>query len=157
MILSKLLVNHLQFMSAQSTVKAGWAMFGIGAFTALAGGASYTLHLKYYDLSWEMRDALRDEYNWSIDRPGFEPDERAKYLSNAYNFYDEKHEFCEDLGIGLLSAGGGMMVVSIPILSAGYGMKNNIHKYYNKTPNSHPVFTLNLQSSKNGIGLAFNF
>ena len=144
-----------RYLRAQSCIKAGWAMFGIGAVTTLAGGASYVLSEKYYDIWSEMNLTLNKEYH---SHGGYShSDDRVKYLEEAENFYDDMHDLCYELGKGLLGAGGSMMVISVPILSAGYGMKNNIHKYYNKVPNSYPVFTLNLQSSKNGIGLALNF
>lgn len=145
-----------RYLRAQSYIKAGWAIFGIGAVSTLAGGTSFILSKKYRDLEREMIDAVIGEYG-PLDSPNFKYDERSEYLLEAERYYDRSADFCYDLGIGLLSAGGGMMVVSIPILSTGYGMSNNIHKYYNKTPNPQPTFTLNLQSSQNGIGLALNF
>ena len=144
-----------RYLRAQSCIKAGWAMFGIGAITTLAGGVSYSLHVKYDDLRWKMRNTLDEEYRYWYSM-GLN-DDRAKYLYEGWMFYSEKEELHENLGGGLLIAGGSIMGISIPLLSTGYGIKNNIHKYYNQTPNSQPTFTLNLQSSKNGIGLALNF
>jgi hypothetical protein len=147
-----------RYLRAQSCIKAGWAIFGIGAVATLAGGASYALNEKYNEIRWEMTYTLAREYEYNYDYGDFLPnDDRAKYLYDALNFYKQREYLCYYLGVGLLGAGGGMVGVSVPILSIGYEMRNNIHKYYNKTPNSQPVFTLNLQSSNNGIGLALNF
>lgn len=62
-------------------------------------------------------------------------------------------------GFCLLIIGTAPLFSSIPLLSVGYSKKNNAYKLYNEScaPKKTAAVTLNLQSSRNGIGLALCF
>lgn len=139
---------YKRYLRGKSCIKAGWAIFGIGLATTAAGGACMILSDMYNDKAWE----LKQEYNIYLGMPD---DERIQYLRDGYQFYESSRWLWEDVGIGLMSGGAGLTVISIPILSAGYGIKNNIHKKYNEQ--AQPQLTLKLQSSQNGLGIALNF
>lgn len=62
----------------------------------------------------------------------------------------------DDTG-GSWIAGSVLTVVSIPLLGAGYGVRDNVYKRFNAQKNSTPALSLDLQSSQNGIGLALKF
>ena len=143
---------YKRYLRGNSCIKAGWAIFGIGLATTAAGGACMMLSYKYEDKLEEFAHELGGiSYNFTP------ADEREQYLYDGYRFYWAKSFLLYDLGIGLMSGGAGLTVISIPIMSAGYGVKNNIHKQYNKQANGQANLTLNLQSSRNGVGIALNF
>lgn len=148
---------YKRYLRGNSCIKAGWAIFGIGLATTAAGGACMVLSYRYDEKMWEFEDEIERD-NMMFDRYNFTPtDEREQYLYDGYRFYWAKSSLLYELGIGLMSGGAGLTVISIPIFSAGYGMKNNIHKKYNQQANEQPNLTLNLQSSRNGVGIALNF
>lgn len=62
-------------------------------------------------------------------------------------------------GFSLLIIGAAPLFSSIPLLSVGYSKKNNAYKLYNEScaPKKTASVTLNLQSSRNGLGLALCF
>ena len=60
-------------------------------------------------------------------------------------------------GLLLMSSGAGVAGLSIPIVSAGYGVRDNVYKRFNAQKNRTPALSLDLQSSQNGIGLALKF
>lgn len=60
-------------------------------------------------------------------------------------------------GVALMSSGGGITGLSIPIVGAGYGVRDNVYKRFNAKKNRTPALSLDLQSSQNGIGLALKF
>lgn len=47
--------------------------------------------------------------------------------------------------------------VSVSLLGAGYGVRDNVYKRFNAQKNRTPALSLDLQSSQNGIGLALKF
>lgn len=63
------------------------------------------------------------------------------------------------IGQSMIAGGAGLsFVIGLPMLSVGHYRANNIDKIYNKhCGNNPPPMTLNLQSSRDGIGLAFKF
>lgn len=65
--------------------------------------------------------------------------------------------FVQSVGTGLLIGGGVCTFASIPLLGAGYGVRDNVYKRFNAQKNSTPALSLDLQSSQNGIGLALKF
>ncbi len=150
-----------RYLRAENCIKTGWAFFGVGlATTLVGGGTSLVLRSMYLDKRKEFGVELWGSgTNWWNLEGSFSPTtEREKYLYEGYKYYDQQETLCIDLSIGLISSGVGLMTfVSVPLLGTGYGMRNNIHKYYNKQPNPQPKFTLNLQYSQNGLGLALNF
>ena len=147
---------YKRYLRGNSCIKAGWAIFGIGLATTAAGGACMVLSYRYDEKMGEFVDEI--ERDMVFDRYNFTPsDEREQYLYDGYRFYWAKSSLLYELGIGLMSGGAGLTVISIPIMSAGYGVKNNIHKQYNKQANGQANLTLNLQSSRNGVGIALNF
>lgn len=60
-------------------------------------------------------------------------------------------------GIVIVSLGGTITVLSVPILGTGYGMRDNVYKRFNARKNRTSALSLDLQSSQNGIGLALKF
>lgn len=60
------------------------------------------------------------------------------------------------IGMGL---GGGLALISVPIIGTGYGKLNKSVKTYNSKCSSHDIqpLTLNLTAGQNGLGLALNF
>lgn len=60
-------------------------------------------------------------------------------------------------GVALMSSGAISTGVSIPLLGAGYGVRDNVYKRFNAQKNRTPALSLDLQSSQNGIGLALKF
>lgn len=60
-------------------------------------------------------------------------------------------------GVALMSSGGGITGLSIPIVGIGYGVRDNVYKRFNTQQNRTPALSLDLQSSQNGIGLALKF
>lgn len=153
--------TYKRYLRAQSCVKAGWALFGIGAITTMTGVALFGLSEVYEKKRKEIKSAIMEEYNRDIDYEygTFSPqDERGKYLKTAYGFYLKRDLLLYfELAPALVGAGGGLVCISVPLLSTGYSIKNNIHKYYNENANTKPVFTLNLQYNQNGLGLALTF
>ena len=139
---------YKRYLRGEACSKAGWAFFTIGVVGTIAGGACFILSEEYNFREWECQHELE-----KTD----ESTERGQYLSEATSFYRTQDILFYDMGIGLVSGGSGLLVTSIPLLSAGYGIKNNIHKHYNESANPQPTFTLNLQSSSNGVGLALTF
>lgn len=60
-------------------------------------------------------------------------------------------------GVALMSSGGGITGLSIPIVGIGYGVRDNVYKRFNAKKNRTSALSLDLQSSQNGIGLALKF
>lgn len=58
---------------------------------------------------------------------------------------------------GMMIPGAIFTGVSIPLLGAGYGVRDNVYKRFNAQQNRTPALSLDLQSSQNGIGLALKF
>ncbi|MEE0860814.1 MAG: hypothetical protein UIC49_05070 [Paludibacteraceae bacterium] len=63
-------------------------------------------------------------------------------------------DFCV---FGMMIPGAAIAVISVPILGAGYGVRDNVYKRFNTQKNRTPALSLDLQSSQNGIGLALKF
>ena len=57
----------------------------------------------------------------------------------------------------MIVVGSGMLVSSIPLMAVGVKNKKIAYKTYNKQCSSGNAVTLNLQTSRNGIGLSLNF
>lgn len=60
-------------------------------------------------------------------------------------------------GTVFYSIGAIGVVASIPVLSVGYVTKKRNYEYYNEYTRYKKQYSLNLQSSKDGIGIAFHF
>lgn len=71
--------------------------------------------------------------------------------------FEKKYDYLHIPGVALVCAGGTLTTVSIPLLSAGYGMRNNAYKKFNKKCATTTPLTLNLQAGSNGLGLALCF
>lgn len=59
--------------------------------------------------------------------------------------------------LSMIVVGSGMLVSSIPLMAVGVKNKKSAYKTYNKQCASGNAITLNLQTSRNGIGLSLNF
>ncbi len=57
---------------------------------------------------------------------------------------------------GMAAAGIAFTTASVPLLAVGYPRAKKSHQTYNQYSMGYPM-TLNIQASKNGIGLALNF
>lgn len=57
---------------------------------------------------------------------------------------------------GMAAAGIAFTTASVPLLAVGYFRAKKSHQTYNQYSMGYPM-TLNIQASKNGIGLALNF
>ena len=60
-------------------------------------------------------------------------------------------------GMFFTSLGSATTACSVPLLAVGYYTRNNNYEYYNQTVRYRSQFSLNLHSSKDGIGLALHF
>lgn len=116
-------------IKAKNTIITGWTFLGVGVILCSAWGM---LPLADY------------------------------YVSNQDKTYYITKSTSEDwylTGIVAGSIGAALAFTSIPLLSAGYSIKNNTYKTYNKscvTTNTLSL-SLNLQASPNGLGLALQF
>lgn len=170
---------YKRYLRGQNCIKAGWAMFGIGVATTVVGGICMGLEEPFYEKSDEYEDAFSEEcdierwvydndYEW-YDRKHIEDNhmgnyvysylmnDSERYLYDAYMYYKRGREVLVYVGIGVMIGGGILTAASIPLLSIGYGMNNNIHKRYNEQAQEQTKLTLNIQCSQNGIGVALNF
>lgn len=149
---------YKRYMRGNNCIKAGWVMFGIGLVATAAGGASMILQEMYHEQceAFELELGVNNYYySWSND---FTPaDDREQYLFDAWRYYYDRFSYLGDMGIALMCSGAGLTGVSIPLLSVGYGVKNNIHNKYNEQTKEQSKLTLNLQSTPNGVGIALNF
>ena len=138
---------YKRYLRNKNCIKAGWAMFGIGLVTAATGGACMILSDTYKTKKWLF-------YNeWYYNGDNYD-DQGIESLKKAEDFYADREYSWMEMGVYLTSCGAGLVtIVSIPLLSCGYGMQNNIHKRYNE----QAQLTLNLQSRYNGVGIALNF
>ena len=60
-------------------------------------------------------------------------------------------------GVFFTTLGSTTTACSVPLLAVGYYTRKNNYEYYNQTVRYRSQFSLNLQSSKDGIGLALRF
>lgn len=116
-------------LGAQSTIITGWTFLGVGAVLCSAW-AMLPLANYYYD----GKDA-------------------TYYITSATR--DDWHT----TGVIAGSIGAALAGISIPLLSAGYGIKYNTYKTYNKSCASanKSSLSLNLQAGADGLGLAMKF
>lgn len=166
---------YKKYMRGRNSIAAGWTFFTVGLLATATGGAFMTLaETVYRDKLAELNSSSVNMYTYS-DNWGEAHFERLEYwrdysdeflnaLPQAERAWYEAARSCDkqyDLfywcGIGLLSAGGGLTVVSIPLLAGGYSTKDNAYKEYSVSPKEKNKLTLNLQSSMSGVGLALNF
>jgi len=116
-------------LAAKRSIITGWTFLGVGA--ALCSAWAMIPLADYY---YEGRD---DTY----------------YITSQT--LDEWYV----TGIVSGSIGAALVATSIPLLSAGYSIKYNTHKTYNKSCASanKSLLSLNLQAGPNGLGLALKF
>ncbi|MDR3047594.1 MAG: hypothetical protein LBU51_08310 [Bacteroidales bacterium] len=97
--------------------------------------------------------------NWNVDFNNFQNSWEASItaMDNAWNrsMYGDR---IYEIGIGLLSAGGVLLNISIPFLISGAVIKHNtsIHTY-NRCRFYNTNTSLNLHVRSNGIGFAIHF
>jgi len=116
-------------VAAKRTIITGWTFLGVGA--ALSSAWAMLPLADYY---YEGRD---DTY----------------YIT--WQTLDEWYLTGTIVG----SIGAALVATSIPLLSAGYSIKYNTHKRYNKScaTANKSLLTLNLQAGPNGLGVALKF
>lgn len=162
---------YKKYIRGKNSIIAGWTFFTVGLLTSAAGGACFALAESAYDKYMEFVDVQPDFYvnhdgnryeqinpnqNYSRSVLNAMPIEVRAWYEGA-NYYFNQHGLSKNLGISLLSVGGSLTVVSIPLLGAGYGTRDNAYKKYNEVQKKEKTLTLNLQSSQSGIGLALSF
>lgn len=128
---------YKKYMAGQACVQAGWALFGVGLAATAAGTTLMLLP--------GSRVGNSDEDLFA----GYNDDKNAPYDTGANNY--------KTLGVSVLAAGCSMAGVSVPLLVAGYVVRDNAYKAYNVAPKQKNQLTLNLTGNSNGIGLALNF
>ena len=171
---------YKKYMRGKACIAAGWTCLTVGILATVGG--SVLSYISGYIYNDEF-DACANNFNKSLENTYFHgttsirtdwkmyastpygPDmpstqsmtsaERAWY--NACIYYSHQARVIRDAGLSLMGIGGGLTIVSIPLLGAGYKVRNNAHKNYNVEPKSKRRYTLNLQSNQTGIGLALNF
>ena len=158
---------YRNYMKSSNIIKTGWAIFGVGIATAVAGGITWGISYYYYDKSSEafnkcrkyaeLHDYSFDSYNGFRNRQDWygNVDETAQKMWADYLCIPDA-PFIEEIGIVLVSSGGGVVLASIPILSIGYNKKNKVYCDFNEEKAIKPDLSLNLQVSQNGVGLALN-
>ena len=70
---------------------------------------------------------------------------------------DELGDWAWGTGVVFTILGSAATASSVPLLAFGYHTRNNNYEYYNQTVRYKSQISLNLQSSKDGIGLAIRF
>lgn len=171
---------YKKYIRGKACITAGWTCLTVGILAT--GGGSVLSYISQYIYRDEF-DACANNFNKSLENtyfhstPSIRTDfkmygstpsvhelpsilsmtsaERAWY--NACIYYSHQARVIRDAGLSLMGIGGGLTIVSIPLLGAGYKVRNNAHKNYNVEPKSKRRYTLNLQSNQTGIGLALNF
>lgn len=177
---------YKKYMRGKSCIAVGWTFLPVGILATVGGGILYSisrdihrdeftkcannlnksLEKTNYVNDWgnlQHPDEIRTDYQmWhSPDHYNMPPTqsmtsaERAWY--NACLNYSNQASIIRNTGIGLMSVGGSLTFVSIPLLGVGYKLRNNAHKNYNVEPKTKRQYSLNLQSNQTGIGLALNF
>ncbi len=77
------------------------------------------------------------------------------YLGN-YD-YLSYNDYGSAVWLSMIVIGSGILVSSIPLMAVGVKNKNTAYRTYNKHCGTSNIVTLNLQTSRNGIGLSLNF
>ena len=170
---------YKKYIRGKACIAAGWTCLTVGILAT--GGGSVLSYISQYIYRDEF-DACANNFNKSLENtyfPGMTSirtdfkmygstpsDQLPSILSmtsaerawyNACIYYSHQARVIRDAGLSLMGIGGGLTIVSIPLLGAGYKVRNNAHKNYNVEPKSKRRYTLNLQSNQTGIGLALNF
>lgn len=176
---------YKKYMRGKSCIAVGWTFLPVGILATVGGGILYSisrdihrdeftkcannlnksLENTNYVNDWgvlqhpeEIRTSVQ---MWASSIDNMPPTqsmtsaERAWY--NACLNYSNQASIIRNTGIGLMSVGGSLTFVSIPLLGVGYKARNNAHKNYNVEPKTKRQYSLNLQSNQTGIGLALNF
>lgn len=124
---------YKKMAKSKGVIAGGWSCFAVG-LAALAGG-----------MTMEMLYVNPSGYNAGSES------------IDGYPFKNKYTTF-HTAGVAMVCAGAALStIVSIPLLTAGYGMRNNAYKKFNKKCATSTPLTLNLQASGNGLGLALNF
>lgn len=173
---------YKKYIRGKACIAAGWTCLTVGILAT--GGGSVLSYISQYIYRDEFvacannfNKSLENTYSYGTGTPSIRTDfkmygstpygpdmpstqsmtsaERAWY--NACIYYSHQARVIRDAGLSLIGIGGGLTIVSIPLLGAGYKVRNNAHKNYNVEPKSKRRYTLNLQSNQTGIGLALNF
>ena len=176
---------YKKYMRGKSCIAVGWTFLPVGILATVGGGILYSIssgihrdeftkcadnlnkslkNTRYWG-EWgylqqpeEIRTTYQMWYSPGYNMPptqSMTSAERAWY--NACLNYSNQASVIRNIGIGLMSVGGSLTFVSIPLLGVGYKARNNAHKNYNVEPKTKRQYSLNLQSNQTGIGLALNF
>ncbi len=130
-----------QFYNGNNCIKAGWVMFGVGAFMTVAGfttmGLSEEITELIYPRTWESYTEGK--------KSDFENCDWAIYVTGV--------------AVGSVGAASVFFSSSI-ILPVGYSLRSKAIKTYNNQEckgKQRVACTFNLQSSRDGFGLALTF
>lgn len=176
---------YKKYMRGKSCIAVGWTFLPVGILATVGGGILYSMSCDIYrdeftkcanNLNKSLENTSYVNDRGDLQHPDeirtnvqmwYSPDynmpptqsmtsaERAWY--NACLNYSNQASIIRNTGIGLMSVGGSLTFVSIPLLGVGYKARNNAHKNYNVEPKTKRQYSLNLQSNQTGIGLALNF
>ena len=176
---------YKKYMRGKSCIAVGWTFLPVGILATVGGGILYSMSRDIYsdeftkcanNLNKSLKNTcywneygylqypeeIRTDFQmWASSIGNMPPTqsmtsaERAWY--NACLNYSNQASIIRNTGIGLMSVGGSLTFVSIPLLGVGYKARNNAHKNYNVEPKTKRQYSLNLQSNQTGIGLALNF
>ncbi len=119
-----------QYKKGKKLIGAGWGLFATGLALS-AGGAACMI----------IADAVNP------------------YSTLDLTYTDVPETKFMIIGISLLSAGGAMTLVSIPLLGTGYSKRNKAYKVYNQrcsSPDIQPL-SLDIKAGPQSLGLALNF
>ncbi len=171
---------YKKYIRGKACIAAGWTCLTVGILATVGGSVLSYISQDIYN---DEFDACANNFNKSLEntyfhgttsiRTDFKMYGSTPYVSempstqsmtsaerawyNACIYYSHQARVIRDAGLSLMGIGGGLTIVSIPLLGAGYKVRNNAHKNYNVEPKSKRRYTLNLQSNQTGIGLALNF
>lgn len=161
---------YKKMAKSKGVIAGGWSCFAVG-LAALAGGMTMEmLYINNRFNDWEDHSDegyYSKEYNdkiyvYTIADKTYRVDYPSGYKAGSESIggypFKNKYTTFHTAGVAMVCAGAALStVVSIPLLTAGYGMRNNAYKKFNKKCATSTPLTLNLQASGNGLGLALNF
>ncbi len=134
---------YYKYYNGKNCIKAGWSLFGIGMLT-LAGGVGIYCAADYI---------AENAYPYTSE-------EKRNYNGNFY-LYEQYAGSFEDVAWSLIGVGSGCAFVSSAfLLPIGYAYRKSAINIYNERNcyrKQRIACTFNLQSSRDGFGLALTF
>ncbi len=141
----------LKYYKGNQMITAGWVLVGLGCAMTVTGWTIFGYSSKIADARYpNYQSFYRGEYYY-----GQTPSEINQYMNDR----DKCRNACEVAGSTIGYIGVGSIGTSIIILPIGYVYRNKAMKIYNEQcAYKHTAScTFNLQSSRDGIGIALTF